>query len=712
MTVRSPSRSPLLLAPLLPAAFAAGSCHADAAPAYAPPLLAAVDTVVVSGSRVATRLDETPLAIAQLPAEAIAARQPAFIGEVVNTVPGVYMTDLGNEQHNMSIRQPLSYSPYYLYLEDGIPIRPLGLFNHNALYEVNLDGSERIEIIKGPASSLYGSNSVGGTINFIGAAPSRTFSARVGGQVSDQGYWRGDFDVSNSADDVGGRLAGYVSRRNGGWQDHNDAEKEALTARGDWQATPATLVRGTLAYNHLRTDMPGTLYASDYRARPDFSYHHFTFREVSATRATLVVEGDWLAAGGTTLTLYARDNSTEQLPNYLIFNTGPATASGRHNDNDFTSLGTDARQVLEFDWLRGRLVAGATIERTDNEYDEDNLSVARDPTSGAYLDYDELGRRRDYRVQLDNHALYAQYEATPATDWRAVFGARYDSIEYDFRNHLAPGSATGAPSETRDFEHLSPKAGLIWSPTPAHSLYANWSQGFAPPEVSALYSSLAVPNLKESVFDNYELGWRGTFLDERLHLDVALYRLTGRDEVVSYSIVPGQSESRNAGRTLHQGVEFGIDWRIGDDWQLALSAARSHHEFREYRAAPNLDYAGNDMPAAPEWLANTELRWTPGALPGFSAALEWVHMGRYWLDNANNVRYPGHDLANLRLAWRIAAWEFWIKGQNLGNVHYAEIAASTYNGIGAHNPDTQDTYTPGAPRTTTIGFNYRLGAAR
>lgn len=700
------------LSPSLPTVLALAV--ASAAHAADAPLLAAIDTVVVSGSRVATPLSDTPLAIAQLSRDAIDAKQPAFIGEVVNSVPGVFMTDLGNEQHNMSIRQPLSYSPYYLYLEDGIPIRPLGLFNHNSLYEVNLDGSERIEIIKGPASSLYGSNSVGGTLNFIGAAPSKTFTARVGGQASDQGYWRSDFDVSNSADDVGGRLSGYVSRRNGGWQDYNDAQKESLTARGDWQASADTLLKGTITYNHLRTDMPGSLYADDYRERPDFSYNHFTFREVYATRAALVAEGDWLPIGGTTLTLYARNNSTEQLPSYLIFNnsSNPAAASGRHNDNDFTSLGFDARQVLNFDWLQSRLVAGATVEHTDNDYDEDSLRVTRDPATGAYLDYNLQAQRRDYTVKLDNRALYAQYEATPVEHWRAVFGARYDAIGYDFTNHMVPSSSTGAPSETRDFEHISPKAGLIWSPTESQSVFANWSQGFTPPEVSALYSTLDVPNLKESVFDNYELGWRGAFLDERLQFDVALYRLTGKDEVVSYSITPGQSESRNAGKTLHEGLELGMQWRLSDEWQVAVSAARSHHEFREYSVSPTLDYAGNDMPAAPEWLGNTELRWTPRGLPGFSAALEWVHMGSYWLDNANTVRYDGHDLANLRLAYQIAQWEFWIKGQNLGDVHYAEIAASTYSGVGAYTPNTQDTYTPGAPRTATVGFNYRFGDAR
>jgi iron complex outermembrane recepter protein len=708
-----PSARPKLLALLI---LVSGSAAAlDAEPLPAQSLLAAnIDSVVVSGSRVATPLRETPLSIAQVQRDVIDAKQPAFTGEVLNSIAGVFMTDLGNEQHNMSIRQPLSYSPVYLYMEDGIPIRPLGLFNHNSLYEVNLDGSGSVEVIKGPASSLYGSNSVGGTINFISAAPSKDFSARIGGQASDQGYWRSDFDVSNSDGDVGGRLSGYVSRRNGGWQDFNDAQKESLSARGDWQIAADTLLKGFITYNHLRTDMPGSLFADDFKQRPEFSYNHFTYREVYATRASLVAEGDWLALGNTTLTLYARDNSTEQLPSYTIFNNSAnaAAASGRHNDNDFTSLGFDARQVLNFDWLQSRVIAGATIEHTSNDYAEENLDIARDPSEHDYLSYSVRNQRRDYTVKLDNRALYTQYEITPLTDIRVVVGARYDNIEYDFDNRMTPSASTGAPSERRSFEHLSPKIGIIWSPSTEHSLFINHAQGFTPPEVSALYSSLAVPNLKESIFTNNEIGWRGAFLANALRLDITLYRLTGSDEVVNYTVTTGntqQSEWRNAGKTLHQGIEFGADWRIDDEWQIAVAATRSRHEYRDYQISSTLDYAGNTIPAAPVWLGNTELRWQPNFIAGFSAALEWVHMSRYWLDNANTVRGGGYDLANLRLAYKISAWEIWAKAQNIADKRYAEIATSTFSGAGNYNPNTQDSYSPGAPRTLTLGFNYRYG---
>ena len=106
------------------------------------------------------------------------------------------MNDLGNEQHMMSIRQPMTTAAVYQYLEVGLSVRPVGVFNHNALYEVNLAGIDSIEILRGPASSLYGSNAIGGTINFLTKAPSLSPTADLGLSASSEGYRRMDVILS------------------------------------------------------------------------------------------------------------------------------------------------------------------------------------------------------------------------------------------------------------------------------------------------------------------------------------------------------------------------------------------------------------------------------------------------------------------------------------------------------------------------------------
>jgi outer membrane receptor protein involved in Fe transport len=666
-----------------------------------------LDEVVVSGSKEATTLSDTPAAIGKVDEKAIDETRPTFIGQVLDRVPGVHMVDLGNEQHSMSIRQPLSYNAVYQYLEDGIPIRPVGIFNHNALYEVNLTGAESIEVLKGPASSLYGSNAVGGAVNFITRVPSLKPEASVSAQGSYQGYRRLDAGASNTWGDFGMRVAGYSAERRGGWQEYNKMDKDSFTLRADNAVGDSALLKTVFTYNKLYTDMPGSLNPDDYDNRPGFSYQTFTWRKVEATRLSTALETETSATSAWSATLYARDNTTEQLPSYLIFNTGATTASGRINDNSFQSLGTDLRHRQDHDWLRARWIVGLTAERSPNTFEESNLAITRDAATLKYTGYTVGAKRRDYEVILDNVAPYTQIELSPAAATRVVVGGRYDYIRYDFTNNMTPGSTTGAPSETRDFTHFSPKAGVVHNLSPALSVFANYSQGFTPPEVSSLYGRLDVPNLESSVFDNYDTGVRWSFDENRGKLDLSVYRLDGKDEVVSYNIAPGNSEPRNAGKTRHEGVELGLGYALTPQWEAHFAGAFSRHTYVNYRTSPTLVYDGNYIPASPKVLANAELAYRPAA--GWRLAAEVRFIGKYWMDSANTVEYPGHTLLNLRARYAVGAWEAWFNVLNAADKKYADIASSSYSGSGTYNPLTMDTYSPGAPRTFFLGVGYRFG---
>lgn len=133
------------------------SCFASQAQAQiqnTPNQTTANDTVVVSGSRSETKLSETAASIGVVRRSQWDEEKPKSIGDIINRIPGVFWNDLGNEQHSMSIRQPISTNAVYQYLEDGIPIRPLGVFNHNALNENNMNAASGVEVVKGAASSL------------------------------------------------------------------------------------------------------------------------------------------------------------------------------------------------------------------------------------------------------------------------------------------------------------------------------------------------------------------------------------------------------------------------------------------------------------------------------------------------------------------------------------------------------------------------------
>lgn len=700
---------------ILPLAVAVCSGAYAEDPAPASPVPATLDEVVVSGSREATPLSATPAAIGKVDTAALKNTEATDITQVVNQVAGVHMMDLGNEQHGMSIRQPLSTNAMYQYLEDGVPIRPVGIFNHNALNEVNLTGAGEVEVMKGPSSSLYGSNAVGGAINFLTRAPSLKPEAVVSYQQSSEGYKRVDTGASGTIGDLGLRLSHYSARLRDSWRQYNDMDKDSLTLRGDYALAQESLVKVVYSYNNLDTQTPGTLNESDYRSRPSVSYQTFTYRRDLANRLSATVEHEWSAGGLSTVTLYARDDDHGQNPAYSIRSctvsaTCPTGNVGNINDNSYTSLGLDLRHRQDFAWAGSRLIAGLTYDRSPNSYVEDKINVTRDPGTLVYTGYTLSTRNRDYDVLLANTSAYLQYELSPAKPVRVVLGGRYDTIGYDFTNNLVPSSTTGAPSETRSFDHFSPKAGATWALSPATNLYVNYSQGFTPPEVTSLYASLAVPNLRPATFDNYELGLRSAFDSNKGKLNVALYRLNGKDEIVTYTIAVGNSEPRNAGRTQHTGVELGATYAFTERWDARLATTFAHHEYLDYDASATLSYDGKDIKGAPDNITNAEIAWKP--LAGLRLALEVEHLSQYWMNDANTVEYPGHTVSNLRTIYRVGAWETWFKVMNLSDKRFAYNATSSYSGVGTYNPDTQNAYTPGDPRTLWVGVAYHFGPGR
>lgn len=666
-------------------------------------------TIVVTASREGESINNTPAAISQINSQTLADKNATFIGQLVNQTPGVLMNDLGNEQHMMSIRQPITTAAVYQYLEDGISVRPVGVFNHNALYELNLAGIDRIEILRGPASSLYGSNAIGGTINFLTKAPSLTPTAEIGILSSTEGYRRLDLGASNTFatefGEHGLRLSGYASDRGDSWQDHAESNKQSLTLRHDWRISDATQIKNIASYNHLKADMTGSLNSKDFSERPGYSYQTFTYREVDSTRLSSQISHAWNDQNQSQATLYYRDNTTAQNPSYNIRidadeNGNPTgTYSGQTTYNAFQSYGLNLQHSINLHPVK--VIVGAMAEHSPNQAKTNDIEVFRDPKTRIYTGFNQRQLLRDFNVDVNNQAIYTQANWQVFPNLNLVGGARYDWISYDFDNKLTPSNVTGAPDEKRHFHKASPQLGFVWNITPELDLYSNWSQGFVPPEVNNLYgANLVTPDLKEASFDNVDLGLRFKLLDDRLDGEITLYRLEGEDEVINYILAKNKREPRNTGKTLHQGIEVGGTWKISEqyDQRLKLSGSWAKHEFKQFQPSASLNYNGNRMPSSPKAFGTVEYQIKP--IPELLLSAEGVYVGSYWINDANTEKYDGHTVLNLRATYRRNAYEIYGHIINAADVHYAESTSFSNN---------QASFTPAAPRTYLLGLRYHFG---
>nr|WP_067060304.1 TonB-dependent receptor [Mucilaginibacter sp. L294] len=673
--------------------------------------------VVVSASRERQARQDAPIAISKINATQIHDAKATALYQLLNKVTGVYMVDLGNEQHTMAIRQPITYNALYLYMEDGLPIRPTGIFNHNSLYEINMSGVRDIEVIKGPASSLYGSNAIGGAINFITQGPPAGYAGNVSVQGDNYHYRRVDADGGFSSGKFGLYIGGYIAKQRDGWQDYTDFDKYSGNFKTTYDFDNATRLTTSVAYNYLNTQTPGSLDSAKFYSRTYGANQRFTYRKVKAFRANTKLEHTWNAQSSTFLTLFYRNNSTAQLPSYYISdvrdNAGNYLSSnGQENDQSFHSLGLLAQHRQDIDFLHSRLIVGVYADNSPSSYYAKFLDIQKDVANNFYTGYTSTGNYIDnYRIKLFNTAAYAQYELKPAEPLRIVMGLRYDRIHYNFTNGIAQGNTKYKQQETNDFNIVAPKLGLTYNFGNNKGLYANYSVGFQPPETGDLYSARQLTPLKQATFNNYEAGGWFTALNKKMYVEVTFYDLEGRNEIINQLLPDNTTQNQNAGATRHRGIEYSVAYAPVNELSFRFSGTNAKHTYVDYNeVSTNFStgantvtvYNGNRMNNAPSWIANSELTYKPAYINGFRIAGEWQHIASYFTNPANTKTYAGYDIFNLRTGFDVKNGPLkgagiWFNMLNVTNKLYATTVTSNQYG---------DTYNAAPPRVYTLGISY------
>jgi len=665
------------------------------------PMLVDLQPVIVSASRTEQARVEAPVAVSTITARKLQENKPTMLYQALNQVAGVHMVNLGSEQHTMSIRQPIQYKALFVYLEDGLPIRPIGVFNHNALIEINMAGVERIETIRGPSSAFYGSNAVGGAINFLTARPTALPTGYVNVRGDNFGYRRADLNASATFGKLGVYVGGYGARQRDGWADHTDFDKLSVTLRADYDFSDRTRLVTTLSSNHLDTDMRGDLDSLNFFGKGYSSLQTFTYRTVDATRLRSTLSHTWNARHSTDVSVSFRDNAVGQLPSYRVRNdrTDPLRATGEINESSFTSYVANVQHKAYLGFSDAALTAGVSVDVSPNSYYARFLEIQRD-AAGRYVSYtDSDSLLTNYDVDLLNTAAYAQFEFKPVRKLRMVTALRYDRIAYVYDNFLPPSSFSGAPDEKNSYNRLSPKIGFTYDLGQGRGLYTNYSLGFIPPEVGELYRGVKVPTLASSAFNSYEVGGWAALVQGNVYVDASLYRMDGTNEIISVQVEDGSLENRNAGETRHTGIEYAMVYTPTRALSVRLGGTNARHEFIRFEDR-GVVYDGNEMDRAPNWIMNAEVTYRPSFVPGSRIALEWQHLGPYYMDFGNTIKYDGYDLFHLRLGYQVRGIEVWANVENVTDALFANVAARSAFG---------DSYNPGAARNVIFGVGYNLG---
>jgi iron complex outermembrane recepter protein len=669
-----------------------------------------IGPVTVTNTREAQKVSETPLTVNIINKETIQELRPAHPSEIMRRVPGVTVNVTSGEGHQTSIRQPITTAPVYLYLEDGIPTRSTGFFNHNALFEINLPQSAGIEVIKGPASALYGSDAIGGLINVLSrpSPGSPEFEANV--ELGEFGWKRLLLTGGTGGDDWGIRPS-FNYTKTDGWRDDTSYTRRSFSLRWDQEVGDDTIVKTLLSTADIDQQAAGStrLNEQDYKNNPTLNYIPMSYRTVKAVRLSSAYEKSF-EKSLVSITPYLRYNEMDQLPNYV------GAPNVRINTSRNYSLGLQAKYRHDFVPMRSRLIVGVDLERSPGSYWERGATLGGNQVlaSGAtrYTSYTVGNKQYDYDVTYTGIAPYIHTEFSPLEPLRITAGLRYDNINYDYDNNmttLQTGNLRRPESTEVDFNNTSAKLGATWQLNDRNSLFVTYAEGFRAPSEGQLFrqgGSVNTVDLNPIQARNIEIGIRGQI--QQLGYMFSVFGLKKSDDVLSFrDPVTNDTLATNNGKTTHKGAELGLTAALTSTVTLNGAFSYIKHEYDDWVArvgGTNIDFSGNEIESAPRFLGNVSLDYKPGFLNGGTASVEWVKMGRYRMDQANThgQTYDGHDLFNLRASYFAnQSWEIYGRLMNVADKRYAEAAAFSSG---------QRQFAPGMPRTAYIGAVYRWDA--
>ncbi len=654
--------------------------------------------VIVTANKLKEKRSQAPIAISILSSKIIEEIKAQRIDALLNKVSGVYMPTIGGEQHMMAIRQPISLKGLYLYLEDGMPIRTSGLFSNNALIEINTANIYSIEVIKGPASALYGAEAIGGVINFLSQPVPLKKTLDVTTQINNTGYNKIDISGGRPTKKGGWLISGSYTNQKNGATEYSDFHKKAIFIKKEFALNKKLKGYQTLNFIDYYTQMTGSLDSSKFFQQNFSSQQTFTYRKIKALRLRQNLEYNWNTNSSTTINLMYRNNTMDQNPTYSIASTtNPTKFKGQINRNQFDAYVLDIQHNWNLKNLKSKLLIGGYLDFTPQRLIAHYIDIIKDTAIGKYTRYnyptnDSLVT--SYQTTLNNKAFYANYVYDINKYVRMNASVRYDDFKYVF-NNLLP---SGTPSAINHFTNWTPKLGINFNRN-HHGVYVNYSKGFVPPQITEIYNAVRVPFLLPQKFNNFEMGsW---YQAKNIYVEVSIYQLEGTNEIISVRQTDGVNLNQNSGATKHVGIEYQLRYQLYPNWELLINGSNSKHNYIN-TLIKGADVSGNEMNAAPHNFTNFSATWKPNSK--WRVSIEEMHQSKYFMDETNTTSYSGFDVFNIRVGYVLKKSDLWLNILNLTNAYYATMATKNFSVKGS----SAYSYYVGDPRSITIGWRWHI----
>jgi len=582
---------------------------------------------------------------------------------------------------------------------------------------------ERVEVLRGPQGTLYGRNSIGGTINIISKLPEAELKRRVRFELGHDAIHRFSTSVSgalNKGENLLGSISLMKSSHDPYIKNVNAAsttglfDDDSLTTKGTLRYLAGSNAEVILRADYNNVDKIPRAYkstglATNGSAAPlgglvnkpsnpfevDFSYQDPFFKQINkGTSAELILEltPHWSV---TSLTGY-RD---------LDYSTAEDT-DGSSVEALFTEVAEEQEQFseeLRFNYASDRMKFVTGLYYLDEDHHSDvSINIA----GGA------ASRNFDTNNDTSAYAVFGQGTYGITNNLNTTLGLRYSHEEKKFSNdhvniNLPPTLVDFKLAQKGSWSSWSPKATADYTFDDGLMVYSSVSRGFKSGGFNVTASD---PEFDPEFVWSYEVGAKHDWLKNTLRTNFVMFYYDYTDLQVSDFTQAGVLSITNAADAEIQGVELEASWMPSYDWMLELNYAFLDASYKKYIAPGSIDVSGNDLNAAPSHKINTAVQYFHSVNSGtISYRLEhfWQDKTYFTAFNEDTSSQGAYGIWNARINFTPLdeSWEFQLYGENLDNKAYStssrEFPAAGPNGTGV----TKDI---NPPRTLGARFTYNF----
>ncbi|MEM8515475.1 iron complex outermembrane receptor protein [Massilia sp. MP_M2] len=617
-----------------------------------------MNVVVVSGTRAEHTSFDLPAAIDVVDAAQIGAAQLRVnASEALAAVPGIvvrnrenYAQDLQISSRGFGTRSAFGVRGVRL-VADGIPATMPDGQGQAATF--NLDLAERIEVLRGPFSALYGNHS-GGVVQLFTREPTDRPTVEASFTGGSFGQRKLDTNASGRSGGIG-YLIDASRFETDGYRDHSAATRDQAYAK--LVVEPTSTSRLVITASGLRQDdtqdplgVTWDTFRRDPRAgeidTTDTRSPQRTLAERYDTRKSI----DHQQFGATFEQRFGKDRlqvtaygGNRRVIQYQSFSRGfqaPLTHSGGVIDFDRDFYGIDAN------WRTVRTLAGGTLRTTAGL----EMASSKDARQGFENfignTFGVKGNlRRDENNDVTSVDPYVQVE-WERDQWVLTGGLRHSRVDFDVEDqYLSNGNDSGGT----DFRHTTPLVGVLYKISPTLNVYASAARGFETPTMNESFYSGTGGGfnfaLKPAIGTHLEVGAKA-MVASGVRVNAAVFQVKTKDELVVDASSGGRTSYRNASATLRQGGELSVDAELGAGWNARIAMSMLHAIYDEgFGAVPK----GSRLPGVPKSSFYGELGWKEAA-GRYGVALETVANSKVYAEDTNTAQTaPGYAVVNARV---------------------------------------------------------------